>query len=134
MVSVPVSKRPNSHVVHRIRECAAVCAIAAPVWQELTYGCERLPKGKRRNFLEDYLNIVVRVTFSILPYDEHAATWHGGERARLEADGQTAPFVDGQIAAVAHVNGLVLVTLNDKDFVRFSGLELENWSIPEAGK
>jgi predicted nucleic acid-binding protein len=36
--------------------------------------------------------------------------------------------VDGQIAAIAHVNGLVLVTTNDKDFVSFKGLAVENWS------
>jgi tRNA(fMet)-specific endonuclease VapC len=67
------------------------------------------------------------VAFPILPYDEAAATWHGEERARLEALGTPAPFVDGQIAAIAHVHGLVLVTTNDKDFTRFKVLTIENW-------
>ena len=52
----------------------------------------------------------------------------GEERARLEEMGRPAPFVDGQIAAIAHVNGLVVATMNDKDFVRFKGLRVENWS------
>jgi tRNA(fMet)-specific endonuclease VapC len=103
------------------------CAIAAPVWHELTYGCRRLPKGKRRTALETYLRDVVHGSFPILPYDEAAAAWHGEERARLEALGRPAPFVDGQIAAIAHVNGLVLATTNDKDFARFKGLTVENW-------
>jgi hypothetical protein len=30
--------------------------------------------------------------------------------------------------AIAHVNGLVLVTLNAGEFPRFSDLELEDWS------
>ena len=60
--------------------------------------------------------------------DEAAATWHGAERARLEALGRPAPFVDGQIAAIAKVHGLVLATTNDKDFARFKGLTVENWS------
>ena len=36
--------------------------------------------------------------------------------------------VDGQIAAIAHVHGLVLGTTNVHDFVRFKGLKVENWS------
>jgi len=35
--------------------------------------------------------------------------------------------VDGQIAAVAQVNGLVLVTANRADFARFESLRLEDW-------
>ena len=65
-----------------------------------------------------------------LPYDEAAATWHGEEGARLDALGKPAPFIDGQIAAVAHVHGLVLVTTNESHFAGFKGLEVENWSKP----
>jgi tRNA(fMet)-specific endonuclease VapC len=106
--------------------------MAAPVWHELTYGCRRLPRGKRRAALEAYLRDVVHGSFPILPYDEAAATWHGDERARLEALGRPAPFVDGQIAAIAHVHGLVLVTTNDRDFARFKDLRVENWSKRDA--
>lgn len=70
----------------------------------------------------------MRRSFPILPYDEAAATWHGEERARLESLGTPPPFVDGQIAAIAHVHGLVLVTTNDGDFARFKSLRVENWS------
>ena len=46
---------------------------------------------------------------------------HAGE-VRLE------DHVDGQIAAIARVNELVLVTVNVKDFARFKDVEVENWS------
>jgi tRNA(fMet)-specific endonuclease VapC len=128
IVSAPVSKRPDAAILERLDEHGAECAIAAPVWHELTYGCRRLPKGARRAALEAYLRDVVHGSFPILPYAEAAATWHGEERARLEALGRPAPFVDGQIAAIARVNGLVLATTNDKDFTRFKGLMVENWS------
>ncbi|MGH9386942.1 MAG: type II toxin-antitoxin system VapC family toxin [Vicinamibacterales bacterium] len=128
IVSVPISKTPDEAILRRIDARSPECAIAAPVWHELTYGCRRLPPGKRRTALEAYLRDVVRVSFPNLPYDEAAATWHGEERARLEGKGQPGPFVDGQIASIAHVHGLVLVTANDKDFVRFEGLKVENWS------
>ena len=123
-----MSKTPDAAILERLDKHGPECAIAAPVWHELTYGCRRLPKGKRRTALEAYLRDVVHGSFPILPYDEAAATWHGEERTRLEEMGRPAPFVDGQIAAIAHVNGLVVATMNDKDFVRFKGLRVENWS------
>ena len=132
IVSVPIAKHPHAAILTQLDEHGGECAIAAPVWHELTYGCQRLPRGKRRAALEGYLRDVVRGSFPNLPYDEAAATWHGKERARLEALGRPAPFVDGQIAAIAHVHGLVLVTMNDKDFIRFDGLRVENWSRPRA--
>jgi len=132
IVSSPVSKTPNPEIVRRLDKHGLECAIAAPVWHELTYGCRRLPKGKRRAALETYLHDVVQASFPILPYDEVAATWHGHERARLDVLGRPAPYVDGQIAAIAHANGLVLVTVNAKDFARFKELEIENWSKRHA--
>lgn len=128
IVSAPISVRPHPAILERLNEHGSECAIAAPVWHELTYGCRRLPRGKRRATLEAYLREVVRASFPILAYDEAAATWHGEERARLDALGRPAPFVDGQIAAIAQVHELVLVTMNDRDFVRFKGLKVENWS------
>ena len=123
-----MSRTPDLAILERLDKHGPECAIAALVWHELTFGCRRLPKGKRRTALEAYLRDVVYGSFPILPYDEAAAAWHGVVRARLESLGHPAPFVDGQIAAIAHVNGLVVVTTNDKDFVRFKGLSVQNWS------
>ncbi|MDB4917601.1 MAG: PilT protein domain protein [Gemmatimonadetes bacterium] len=128
IVSAPIARRPDPNIVQHLEERGLECAIAAPVWHELTYGCRRLPRSRRRSALETYLNDVVHASFPILPYDETAATWHGLERARLEALGRPAPYVDAQIAAIAHTNTLVLVTVNTKDFAAYSDLEVENWS------
>jgi tRNA(fMet)-specific endonuclease VapC len=127
-VSSPISKLPNPRIVKRLETCGHECAIAAPVWHELTDGAQRLPPGKRRTALETYLQDVIHASFQILPYDEAAADWHGQERARLEALGRPALFVDGQIAAIAHANDLVLATVNKKGFSFFNGLAIENWS------
>ena len=70
IVSAPVSKRPDAQILKRLDENGPECAIAAPVWHELTYGCRRLPKGKRRAALEAYLRDVVRGSVPNLPYDE----------------------------------------------------------------
>ena len=48
----------------------------------------------------------------IIPYDIAAAEWFARERARLTAIGKTPAYADGQIAAIAQVNDLTLVTNN----------------------
>ncbi len=128
VVSQPVCKAPAASVIRKLRSIGSQCAIAAPVWHELQYGCKRLPAGKRREALEDYLQDVVQRSFPILPYDELAARRHAAERARLEEAGTTVPFVDGQIAAIALVHELVLVTGNVRDFAPFNTLTVENWT------
>ena len=128
IVSAPMSKTPDPQVVKRLEGHGHESAIAAPVWHELTYGYRRLPRGKRRDALKSYLHDVVHASFPILPYDEAAATWHGYERARLEGLGKPAAFADGQIAAIAHANGLALITVNVRDFARFKELQVADWS------
>jgi tRNA(fMet)-specific endonuclease VapC len=49
------------------------------------------------------------------------------ERARLAKSGKAPSFVEGQVAAVAFVNDLVLVTRNRKAFQQFKGLKIQSW-------
>jgi tRNA(fMet)-specific endonuclease VapC len=87
----------------------------------------RLPASTRRTVIETYLRNVVAPTLPILSYDRPAATWHAEERARLAQIGKPPPFADGQIAAIAATNGLVLVTFNRDDYAAFRGLRVEDW-------
>ena len=48
--------------------------------------------------------------------------------ARLSKVGRTPSFADGQIAAIAVVNGLTLVTDNVRNFQHFESLEVERCS------
>ncbi len=126
-LSEPMRPRPDEQLLSRLRDHETVIAIAAPVWHELVYGASLLPPSKKRARIERYLFRVVQPSFPILPYDERAAEHHAHERARLQQLGASAPFVDGQIAAIAKVHGLVLVTSNGKDFERFKDLLVEDW-------
>lgn len=102
----------------------ATCAI---VWHELWYGAARLPVSKRRRAIEAYLEEVVAAALPILPYDAEATAWHAHERARLARRGRPPSAADGQIAAIARVHDLVLVTSNVLDFRRFEGLTVRDW-------
>lgn len=128
IVSEPLRPAPNAKVLACLKRHQDQLAIASVVWHELWLGCRRLPTSAKRTAIERYLNEVVAVSMSILPYDQAAAEWHAGERARLTALGKTPPFVDGQIIAVARVNDLILVTLNPTDYVGFADVKVEDWS------
>lgn len=127
VLSEPLRPIPNERVMQRLAAAGDTLATAAVVWHELRFGAARLSASTKRRTIEAYLDEVVKATLPILAYDEAAASWHASERARLVTSGRTPPFVDGQIAAIAAVNGLVLVTANVADYGAFSGLVLENW-------
>ena len=128
VVSEPLRPDPSSSIMRRLRRHEGETAIASVVWHELRFGCLRLPKSRRRAAIERYLDEVVLPSFPILEYDRTAAEWHARERARLAASGKPAPFVDGQIAAIASANELVLVSANKADFSQFKGLRVQSWA------
>lgn len=127
VLSEAAKSAPNRHVMIMLEKHQAEIATASPVWHELQYGCRRLPVSRKREMIESFLEDVIRQNMIIFPYDERAAKWHAEERARLAAQGQMPPYVDGQIAAISKVNGLALVTRNTADFEIFTDLEIQNW-------
>lgn len=93
----------------------------------MLFGARISKSVRKRELIEAYLRDVVGPTVPIFSYDTPAAEVHAIERARLSLLGKTPPFADGQIAAIARVNGLVLVTRNVADFRAFEGLNVESW-------
>lgn len=126
-LSEPRKKNPNAAVLTKLKQYDGSIGIASVVWHEIWFGCQRLPQSRKRREIEHYLNNIVQPTMPILPYDIESAKWHADERARLSFLGQLPPFIDGQIAAIAHTNNLILVTRNTTDFENFLDLQLENW-------
>lgn len=127
MVTEPLKRKPNQSVLNYLQQHQYELAIAAPVWHKLWFGCCRLPPSQRRSEIETYLHNTVARTMPILPYDAKAAEWYANERARLTTIGLPTPFADGQIAAVAAVSNLILVTNNVTDYAKFQRLQIENW-------
>jgi tRNA(fMet)-specific endonuclease VapC len=119
--------QPNLNVVEKFNINLSSLAIAAISWHELLFGCYRLPISRKRQETEQYLVETILPVIPIIEYDEKAAKWHALERARLSSVGLTPAFADGQIAAIASTNQLILVTRNTKDFINFGDLTIENW-------
>lgn len=99
-----------------------VCSV---VRGELAYGVAKsqTPEesaAKQRRFLEPY---------ATLPYDDQAATVFGRIRAALERSGTPIGAYDMQIAAIALVHNLIVVTHNTREFGRIAGLRVEDWEI-----
>lgn len=127
IISEPFKLQPSPIVVEKLQQASKTSAISSVTWHELLYGLHRFPTSKRKKQLETYLFETIRPNLPIIPYDETAAEWFAVERARLSTLGQAPSYADGQIAAIAQVNNLILVTRNLKDYRTFTALNLENW-------
>jgi tRNA(fMet)-specific endonuclease VapC len=118
---------PDKAILDRLERHQGEIATSSITWHELLYGAAAAKSARKRALIEGYLREVVGPTLPIFAYDAPAAEVHATERARLSRLGRTPPFADGQIAAIARVNGLVLVTRNVSDFSPFIDLEVEKW-------
>ena len=127
VLSEPMRRQPDAAVMAQLKEGGHRLHTASVVIHELRFGVQRLPKGCKRARLDSYVQGVLASGLIVLAYDTTAALWHGEQRACLKARGLTPPFADGQIAAIAVTQGLVLVTRNISDFEVFDGLQLLNW-------
>jgi tRNA(fMet)-specific endonuclease VapC len=127
VLSEPLSQSPDDRVLLRLSEHRSELATASLVIHELAFGAARLGRSARRRALERYLDQVVLPSMPVLSYDSQAALWHATERARLESKGRTAPLVDSQLAAIAAIHGLTLVTRNLRDFESFHELSCVSW-------
>ena len=117
----------DTGVMSRLALDSIFSCTSATVWHELWYGVKLLNDGKRKNELESYLNLLIDDGFTVMPFCQKAAEWLAEERVRLKVKGIEPAKYDSEIAAVASVNQLVVVTRNTDDFLIFNDLEIENW-------
>ena len=127
VLSEPLRELPDPAVMAQLESAEHVLHTASVVIHELSYGIHRLPSGRKQQRLNSYLQGLLTSGLTVLPYDGKAALWHGEQRARLDARGLRPPFADGQIAAIAATQALVVVTRNTADFEAFEGLNVLNW-------
>lgn len=98
--------------------------ISAITVAELEYGVAKSRQVERnRQALLRFLT-----PFEILPFDDKDAEQFGILRAHLEKNGQPTGPYDLEIASQGLARGLILVTNNEREFVRVPGLQVENWT------
>lgn len=122
-------EHPNQQVMEFYKARKNLCAISAITWQELTRGVSRLPEGKRKTILQNFIDNLEANT-EVISYDKFASQICGEIQASAEKEGHTLPFYDSQIAATALSNGMILVTHNTADFEpmkKNSFLHVEDW-------
>lgn len=118
ILSEPLKKIPDLEVLEFLEKNEISIATCSLVIHELEYGMEILQDGKKKKILETFIKSILE-TLPIFEYNTAASIWHAKEKARLIKMGKTPSFVDGQIASIAHINNLKLVTKNTKDFKPF---------------
>jgi tRNA(fMet)-specific endonuclease VapC len=124
-LSEPIKRSPNPHFMSHFAKRQGNLVLSSLTWLEALYGVLRMPEGRRKATIADYLRQMRQLP--VLNFDLPAAEWLAQELAHLDSKGRPTPRVDGQIAAIAKVNGCVLVTSNTQDFSAFRALDLEDW-------
>ena len=127
VLSETLRPQPDSGVMHGLKRHRRELSTAAPVIHEILCRALRFPARAKRKAVMHGVEHVFRKTLDVLPYDRRAAEWHARQRARLTNEGRTPAYVDGQIAAIAAVNGFTLVAHSVAGFAAFEGLTAEDW-------
>lgn len=98
-------------------------AIPAIVEAELRCGAEKSANPERnRRTLETFL-----LPFRVVPFDSTCAAKYAKLRAQLESKGRKIGPNNMLIAATALAYDAVLVSNNNREFKRVSGLTVESW-------
>lgn len=116
VVSEVGKKRPAGKVLNFILANEAVCGVPAIVVAERFHGAHCAPLDQRKNMLEAVHNFRAEFSERILPFDAEAAGTWGEYVSRTAVKNQPRSYPDTQIAAIALVHKLIVVTRNTKDF------------------
>jgi predicted nucleic acid-binding protein len=129
VVSELSKPKPAFQVIEWFNHCPPeLLYISVLTLGELHYGIARLPEGKKRNDLFQWLE-ELKSAFKdyILPLNDRTCIRWGVERARLERLGNPAPVIDSLLAATALEYGFALVTRNVDNFRSFEIELLNPW-------
>jgi tRNA(fMet)-specific endonuclease VapC len=122
-------RQRNPHVIRRMqarqRREIRLCSV---VQAELYYGAYKSPAAYRPANLALLASFFSQ--FTNLPFDDAAADVFGRIRAHLESLGTPIGPYDLQIASIALVHKLTVVTHNVAEFGRVPGLTVEDWEVP----
>jgi predicted nucleic acid-binding protein len=128
ILSQVLKRNPSPSLLKRLAETPAELQFTSAInAAEVYFGAARVPCGDR--ILEAFEQKVFP-NLTLLPFDVECARAYGPLKARLERKGRTRSEPDLQIAAIALVHRLTVVTGNVRHFEGIPGLRVENWLLP----
>lgn len=123
--SQPLKKRPVIASLEKWKNVGdATCRVCVASVAEVEFGLYL--EGREQRW-EQYRSLLDG-RLEVIPTD--TAVWHefAQRKARQQQLGRIVPDLDLLIAACAAYYGLVVATLNSKDFGKIEGLAWEDWS------
>jgi tRNA(fMet)-specific endonuclease VapC len=125
-VSALMKGDPN--VVNRLERVSRIAvAVPQPVFSEIAYGIERLPRSRRRDLLRARFERL-RAELSSVEWSDAVTDAFGRIKALLEKRGKRIEDFDAAIAAHASAHQAILVSANTDDMTRIASLVVEDWS------
>jgi len=124
-ICIYVRQKRSPDLLHRFEKLRpGEAAISVITFGELLFGAEK--SAHRTAALERLREL--QIFLSVLPLPEASADNYGKIRAELESKGEIIGNNDLWIASHALSLGLILVTNNEREFSRVSGLRTQNWA------
>jgi predicted nucleic acid-binding protein len=130
VVSELARKQPDEQVVTWLNSIPlAELACTVITQAELMYGIALLPRGKRKQEIEEKFMAFFCEILSqpVLSFDSKAAQHYAIISAQRRAVGKPINVLDAQIAAICLANEAVLATRNVKDFLDIGLLVHNPW-------
>lgn len=117
-------KHKPKQVLDKLFSCSPeeIC-ISSITYAELCYGVEKSEYIERNRIALLFLLSNIK----IMDFDSNASATYGEIRADLERKGTIIGPLDMLIGAHAKALGVTLVTNNEKEFRRITGLKVDNW-------
>jgi predicted nucleic acid-binding protein len=115
VLSEPTKQMADNKVVAWLDANESNLIVDSIIIGELRIGILALPRGRKRNRLEQWYETVIE-TIECLPWDATISQRWAALVVELRRKGETVPLLDGMIAATALQHDLVVATRNTRDF------------------
>ena len=124
-ICIELIRKRGERVLRRMkRRSPEEIRVSSITLSELEYGVAKsVNPEKNRLALAEFMT-----PLAVAPYDDAVAPFYGRMRADLERAGTPIGPLDTMIAAHALSLGLTVVTGNEREFRRVSGLKVQNWA------
>jgi predicted nucleic acid-binding protein len=115
VLSEPTKQAADHRVVTWLNANESNLIVDSIIIGELRIGILALPRGRKRDRLEQWYETVVE-TIECIPWDATISRRWAALVVELKKKGDTIPLLDGMIAATALQHDLIVATRNTRDF------------------